>query len=525
MHFLTKGKNEVRLRLLETQEIPGDEGPEFLVSGTPRGVRFSELVTAATHAAFEMVPASSAMRLGARAAQPTARRGPAPAVFEDEESGRIRMAYKEIVIRFRRGTKALTRDRLLKKYGFKIRARNRFVRSQFIVFHPRWKYVGAELLDVANDWATTDEVTFAVPNFVSQFDREALPSIHPEEWHLRNRGRVQGQKVGEDVSARDAWKITTGRPRVVVAVLDDGVDTEHPNLKSRILRNPDPNEPRDTRGRDFFISDYDDPDHFNPRPKLFRRPFHRMRGNDIHGTPCAGVIAASGDLDNVSGIAPRCRILPVKIFHADDLATDSQVADAIQYAARFADVLSCSWSAAYSPAIELAIEDAGQARDGRGAAVFCATGNDNGRRVSFPARLPESVAIGASTDQGKLAAYSNVGPEVSVVAPSSGGVRGIYSTDVSYPGRGFNTGRVNAGGADGHHTNDFGGTSSATPLVAGIAALALSVKPELDRDGLQELIEKTADKIGRGYDGNGHSPRFGHGRVNAANAVATALTL
>ena len=89
-------------------------------------------------------------------------------------------------------------------------------------------------------------------------------------------------------------------------------------------------------------------------------------------------------------------------------------------------------------------------------------------------------------------------------------------------GRGFNIGRADEGGKDGLYTNDFGGTSSATPLAAGVAALVLSVNPKLSRDEVRGILRATADKIGTGYDAKGFSPRFGYGRVNAARAVAEA---
>jgi subtilisin family serine protease len=111
---------------------------------------------------------------------------------------------------------------------------------------------------------------------------------------------------------------------------------------------------------------------------------------------------------------------------------------------------------------------------------------------------------------------------VDVVAPSNGGRQGIFATEVSYVGRGFNTGDPDRGGADGLYTNDFGGTSSATPLAAGVAALVLSVNPKLNRDELRSLLRDTADKIGRGYDAKGHSNNYGYGRVNAERAVAAA---
>jgi subtilisin family serine protease len=309
-------------------------------------------------------------------------------------------------------------------------------------------------------------------------------------------------------------------------VLDDGVDVEHPNLKANIARRPDPGEPRDLFGRDFFIPDDDSPDHFNPRPKRFKHPYDRMAGNDIHGTPCAGVIAAAGTKRGPVGIAPKCRILPVKIFHADEFASDARVADAIRYAALRADVLSCSWSGAHSPDIELAIQDARTlGRNGKGAPVFCAAGNEDGDPVGFPASDANAIAIGASTDQATLAGYSNVGEEIWVVAPSSGGIRGIFCTDVSFPNRGFNLGTAGAGGVDGLNTNGFGGTSSATPLAAGVAALMLSANARLDSEAVRELLKNTAEKIGSGYDANGHSVKFGFGRVHAGRAVAAARDL
>src|SRR5207248_9010490 len=123
-------------------------------------------------------------------------------------------------------------------------------------------------------------------------------------------------------------------------------------------------------------------------------------------------------------------------------------------------------------------------------------GNENGR-VGFPAAHSEAVAVGASTDGGERASYSNFGPELDLVAPSSGGALGIFTTDVANPpGRGFNVGLAEHGGEDGLHTNEFGATSSATPLAAGVAALALAVLPTLVREDLRSLLQETAVKIG-----------------------------
>ena len=459
--------------------------------------------------------------LGRRAGlrtQPVVPKGPPPGAFRDAASGLVHVVYHELVVRFTSGLAKKTRDAILKSRGFQVRRVNPFVPDQVIVHHPENRYSADQLIDIANDWTELDEVIVAAPNFVSQFQREAPFKIRAEEWHLDNKGG-DSTVAGEDVGIRDAWAITRGKPSVIVAVLDDGVDIDHPNLKGRIWKNSKKTE-ADKSGRDFFLRP-DHPDHFNPRPKLFRAPFDQMAGNDIHGTPCAGVVAAGGVKGGSTGAAPGCRILPVKIFHADDLAPAEHVANAIRYAAGIAPILSCSWSGPTSPDIELALEDVTRAREGRGALVFCASGNEN-RPVGFPARDSNAVAVGASTDQAKRATYSNVGTQLAVVAPSSGGIRGIFTTDVSEENRGFNVGRPEHGGADGLHTNDFGGTSSATPLVAGVAALMLSVDATLSAAAVREILTSTADKIGSGYDGNGHSTRFGFGRINAGKAVSKA---
>ena len=450
-------------------------------------------------------------------------KGPPPVAFRQADTGLIHVVYREIVVRFRPGTSNRTRQALLKKHGFKVRRVNRFFPNQVIVHDPQRKHTGEKLVEVANDWAETEDVEFSAPNFVSQYRRFAAPSIRSEEWHLRNKGGG-GAKKNEDVDALAAWKITTGKRSVVVAVLDDGVDIDHPNLKQNIWKNPTTSA-KDKFGRDFYLAD-DHPNHFDPRPKVFQFPYDQMDGNDIHGTCCAGVVAAAGHAGGSVGIAPDCRILAVKIFHGNSLVADERVADAMRYAGTIADILSCSWGGGgASPDVQQALEDLGSARNGRGVAIFCAAGNEDHDPVGFPASDPNAIAVTASTDQAKLASYSNVGPEASVCAPSSGGVRGIFTTDVSIPDRGFNLGVAAAGGKDGLHTNDFGGTSSATPLAAGVAALVLSVEPSLNRQALRELLQTTTDRIGSGYDANGHSDRFGFGRVNAGKAVEKAAGL
>jgi subtilisin family serine protease len=452
----------------------------------------------------------------------------APAVFEDSLTGLARMVYKEVVIRFDPSVNERRRKQILDKHRLEIRSESKFISNQLVTYVADRKQAGENIIHIANDCAEMDEVIFATPNFVSKYRRCQIEfPIPPEQWHLYNRGLIAGQVPGEDVNAREAWGETQGAG-CTVAVLDDGVDIDHPNLSANIMHRPDPNEPRDRCGRDYCTLDQEDAEHFNPRPKLFQEPYDGNEGNDSHGTPCAGLIAAAGN--GAFGVAPQCSILPVRILNADNLVSDELVAEAIRYAALHADIISCSWENAESTLIETVIEQVSQnGRGGRGTPVFCASGNDflgfatNG--VAYPAAYDHAIAVGASTDKRQRAYYSKWGPELWVVAPSGGGQANIFTTDLSMPNRGRNPGNDDAGGADGLHTNAFFGTSASTPLAAGVAALMLSANPSLDRDAVKQIMADTADKIDDNevYDlQTGHNDRYGHGRVNAGAAVEAA---
>lgn len=450
---------------------------------------------------LQLLDLGEVVRPAARSSTVLSSASPRLSVFRDAATGLLRVVHRELVLRFARWVPRLRRRAILADAGCVVRRLNPFIPNQIVVAPHERRLPGAELVALANRWMEMEEVVFAAPSFLSEYRRERPPAVRPEEWHLCSRG---GPSCGEHIHVTDAWERTLGERGIVVAVLDDGVDLEHPNLKPNLWSNPDP-AALDRAGRDFS-ADVQEPGHLDPRPKGF---------GDVHGTPCAGLIAAAGLDDGSVGVAPGCRVLPVKIFRGDDLSCDEGVANAIRYAALHADVLSCSWIGGFGPDVRQALEDAGTlGRRGLGAAVFCAAGNGQGAPVAFPASDPNAVAVGASTDQATWAEYANRGPEISVAAPSSGGRRRVFTTDVSLPGRGYSPG--------GLHTDQFGGTSASTAIAAGVAALALSVHPGLDRCELKNLLEETAEKIGGGYSTLGHSLELGYGRVDAGRAVEEA---
>jgi subtilisin family serine protease len=349
--------------------------------------------------------------------------------------------------------------------------------------------------EVANALYSRPDVLYSHPNLISPVEKSATVNdpLFSSQWHLYNYGQWNG-KPGADVKARNAWDITGGNPNIIVAVLDDGFDLNHQDLYGKWVQ-----------GADYVDGDWD------PRP---------IRSNENHGTACAGVVAASGNNGvGVTGVAPYCRLMPLRIFDGTTLTTTIQpsaIANAFYYAAQNgASVISNSWIAAYQfPEVVNAINYAATSgRGGRGCVVVWAAGNYNQNCDNYPYQnLARVICVAASTNQDLKASYSNYGSIVDLCAPSSGGTAAITTTD--------RTGSV--GYSTSNYTSTFGGTSSATPLVAGVAALVLSRNPNLYATQVHRLLRKTSEKInyaGGGYNSYGFSPYYGYGRINAWHAV------
>lgn len=403
---------------------------------------------------------------------------------------------------------------------------------------------GKNPIKVANALAERDEVEYAEPNLVNRFQSFYIPmdTYFGKQWHLRAWDELD-LVADADVLATEAWDLTRGRRDVVIAVIDDGFDLSHPDFFGT--------------GKVVHPKDYVDGD-ANPFPVTAR--------GDYHGTPCAGVALAEENGEGVVGIAPGCAFMPVRFPLSAD---DDFLWRIFDYVGKRADVISCSWG---PPPIDVPLGQlltdkfhqlatSGGPRK-KGCVIVFASGNYNAplndpdntsfwwrdpfyglREAQEPilngnATHPDVIAVAASTSLNRKAAYSNWGKEISVCAPSNNfhpysmeplpGL-GIWTTDNEVYGGDFTRGS--------RFTGVFGGTSSAAPLVAGVAALVISENPELSASEVKQILQETADKIEDSepdpvlgftkgsYDDNGHSKWFGFGRVNAARAVQRAREL
>ncbi|MBI4492192.1 MAG: S8 family serine peptidase [Chloroflexi bacterium] len=280
----------------------------------------------------------------------------------------------------------------------------------------------------------------------------------PTQWNLR--------QIGMEA----AWDITRGDGKVVVAVLDTGVDLEHPELAPNLVP-----------GYDFV--------HDDPVPE----------DDSSHGTHTAGIIAARGNNgQGIAGIAWEARIMPIKVLNARGLGPESAMIRGLVYAvdqgARIINLSSGTTrgSAAMAEAVAYAYR--------KGALLVTAAGNsgDRGNPSIYPAAYPEVIAVGATDRSNVAPPFSQRQSYVTVVAP------GVDIPSAAWEGAGIGRYAMATG------------TSAAAPHVAGLAALIWSLEPDLTNDQVRRLIVEHADDLGP----PGRDETYGYGLINAARTLA-----
>lgn len=390
-------------------------------------------------------------------------------------------------------------------------AKDAFVDNQYIV---TFEDISTEqLFALVSELNQNKNIEFAEPNFTRFLKPHTTDPFYNSQWAINNQGYLGGY-VGADMDVDISWTHTTGQG-IKVAIIDDGVDLNHPDLVDNLLAGYDATGNNSHGGSN-------------------------SSNNDAHGTNCAGIVGAvSNNGIGIAGVAYNAKIIPIRIAYSNGyplgderrhwISGDSWIVSGINWAVNNgADVLSCSWGGgSSSTAINNAIDNAvnnGRNINGvkKGCIVLFSSGNNNSG-VSYPATRSNVIAVGASSmcDErktpdscdGEFWWGSNYGTGIDVVAP---GVK-IYATDIS----------GSAGYSTGDYYSSFNGTSSACPNAAGVAALILSVNPNFTQTQVRQILESKTTKIsGYTYSSNVSGQpngtwnnEVGYGRINACQAV------
>lgn len=443
-------------------------------------------------------------------------------VMVDEKSGEPVLYTENLFIKFVDDMDPEDCRDVIREAGLTIKKELTYAANAFFVGAPEG--TGTQVFDLAASLLNRKEVEYCHPELVRPKGRRTIAA---EQWHLKTT-TVNGTQVSASANVEAAHQITMGEG-AVIAIIDDGVDIDHPEFagSGKILA-----------PRDATVGNGD------PRPK-------DVAFEENHGTACAGVACAAG-VERASGVAPKAKLIPIRLNSA---LGSQQEAEAFEWAANHgADVISCSWGPTdgrwWKPddpghhqkvplpaSTKLAIDYATtKGRSGKGCLVLFAAGNgnesvDNDGYASYE----RVVAVAACNDRGKRSVYSDFGKAIWCSFPSSDMghapfqhpaplTTGIWTTDrAGSPG--YNPGKPADGDLRGNYTNSFGGTSSSCPGAAGVAALVLSVNPDLKWQEVREILKQSCDKIdpqGGQYTAEGWSRFYGYGRLNAETAVKLA---
>ncbi len=333
---------------------------------------------------------------------------------------------------------------------------------------------GAELT-VAARLAADPSVLYAEPDYIYHAAGIATTPNDPYyadyQWNLPH------------INADDAWNTTTGSTGVIIAVIDTGVDLTHPDLASKIVS-----------GYDFVHNDSDASD------------------DEGHGTHVASLAAAaSNNNEGIAGVSWGAKIMPLKALDSGGSGSTSDIADALRWAADHgADIANLSLGGSSGSST---LQDAINYAYSAGVLLIAASGNEylSGNPTTYPAAYTHVLAVAATNDFDGHASYSNSGSYVDVAAPG-GDPSSSYDSNPDH----WIVGAYWRG--SGYDYAWLAGTSQATPQVAGLAALLLSVNPSLTNDQVESLIRSTAVDVGT----VGRDDFAGDGRIDVAAAVTAA---
>lgn len=372
----------------------------------------------------------------------------------------------ELLVRFRRNASATDVDALLLAQGAQRGGRLRGQSGiERLSLSP-----GFDLAAVASALRANRLVDFAEPNYLITAD-EITPNDprFPEQWALKNTGTTGGQ-FGSDINASQAWGVTTGTRRTVIAIIDSGIDFSHPDLRNNEWNNileQGNNQDDDSNGFADDLHGWD-----------FVANTAEIKDEQGHGTAVAGVIAARGNnITGISGVMWRASLLSLRVLDQTGTGDIAGAVEAIDYAVQNgAQVINCSWGTGdASVALREAIERASQ----RGVVIVASAGN-GGRDIETQSHYPASFDLNnlisvASTDSSDLPTpFSNWGAiHVAVAAPG----KDILTTKM------------------GGDYQMISGSSVSAPFVAGVVGLIKTLRPWLNADRTREMILQGARRV------------------------------
>ena len=396
-------------------------------------------------------------------------------VYYADGSDRMLIPTGEIYITFQEGVSQEEQELVLDEYHLELDRRRS---TESIV--AKVTYRSKNPLKVAAELAQFSLIRVVEPDMdavVDEYDFvEPADDLLEHMWHLKNYGFVADTnwrlKKDADSKVVDAWKRigNLGSREVVIAVIDNGFDLSHPDLKSKVYK------PWDLWSKSTQIQ------HGDPR--------------FTHGTPCASVALAASNGVGMVGSAPNAKFMPVSGTSFSLRATEEM----FEYCVKTnADIISCSWGST-DPAFTLsAVKEevlanaATKGRGGKGCIILFAVGNDSKDYVNYYSAHPDVIAVGATTSKDEHASYSNRGRELTVCAPSNGdwpiiAARAWWDEGVNWETGAYKFWRDGKERGNAGMYKHFGGTSSATPLVAGICGLMLSVNSDLTASQVKEIL-------------------------------------
>ena len=383
---------------------------------------------------------------------------------------------------------------LAEKYSIEVLGYNEFMPLWFTLACGRESFLNP--IEAANSFYETGLFESAEPELLYHNLLASNDQHFPNQWGLKNTGQ-HCNTSNIDIHAENAWSITTGSPNIRIAVFDQGIKMDHPDLINNI-----------------YGTGYDA--ETNSSPSI-------LRGS--HGTPCAGIVGAKqNNTVGISGVAPNSKLISISIDFSWG-NTPQQLANGFNWAwQNGADVISNSWGG-YAPSSivdNAIINTQSQGRNGLGCVLVFSTHNHNGT-ITYPASLTNVIGVGAISPNGERKSPSSCDRETNWGSNFGDGL------DVVAPGVLIPTTTWTGG-----YTQTFNGTSAACPHVAGVAALILSVNSSLTHIQVRNIIESTAQKIRTdlyfystvsGRPNGRWNNQMGHGLVNAHAAVQAACAM